>query len=229
MPHVANEPKIPLGSQTMQSIINTFNPNNGPETRENGSIAKAREAWINRDINKRTQQTVDQATKLSHTAGERIKNQFGSKPVTPATPTTAAAKPVEAPTTAAQQAVAPPKQASTARSEVGASAQANVPDNRFKPTPPAPSTAQVRAAPAAAQPVPPPVSTADTGGDKYGSGNASAGFERGKYAAPDASDNSSDANELRSKQATADRGNLGESKTKYMSESITFERFLRNR
>ena len=77
------------------------------------------------------------------------------------------------------------------------------------------------------RPAPSPVSTADTGGDKYGSGNASAGFERGKYAAPDASDNSSGANELRSKQQAVDRGNIQESKSKYMNESITFERFLR--
>ena len=98
------------------------------------------------------------------------------------------------------------------------------------PTPPA--AAPVRAAPtpaAAPRPTPSSVSTADTGGDKYGSGNASAGFERGKYAAPSSSDNSSGANELRSKQQAVDRGNLEESKTKYIPESITFERFLRNR
>lgn len=77
------------------------------------------------------------------------------------------------------------------------------------------------------RPAPSPVSTADTGGDKYGSGNASAGFERGKYTAPDASDNSSGANELRSKQQAVDRYNIQESKSKYMNESITFERFLR--
>ena len=77
------------------------------------------------------------------------------------------------------------------------------------------------------RPAPSSVSTADTGEDKYGSGNASAGFERGKYAAPDASDNSSGANELRSKQAAVDRGNIQESKSKYMNESRNFERFLR--
>jgi hypothetical protein len=78
------------------------------------------------------------------------------------------------------------------------------------------------------RPAPSSVSTADTG-DKYGSGNASAGFERGKYAAPAASDNSSASNELRSKQAAADRGNLGESKTVYMSESTLIRNLLRNR
>lgn len=91
-----------------------------------------------------------------------------------------------------------------------------------------PATQQQAAPPSVRpRPAPSPVSTADTGGDKYGSDNASAGFERGKYAAPDASDNSSGANELRSKQQAVDRGNLEESKSKYMNESITFERFLR--
>ena len=106
-----------------------------------------------------------------------------------------------------------------------------------KPAAPAPAAKPAAAAPVvaaaqpapAAKPTPSSVSTADTGGDKYGSGNASAGFERGKYAAPSSSDNSSASNELRSKQAAADRGNLEESKSKYIPESITFERFLRNR
>jgi hypothetical protein len=94
------------------------------------------------------------------------------------------------------------------------------PIDRSKPAAPQQSSVRPR-------PAPSPVSTADTGGDKYGSGNASAGFERGKYAAPDASDNSSGANELRSKQQAVDRGNLEESKSKYMNESTNFERFLR--
>ena len=108
------------------------------------------------------------------------------------------------------------------------SAGLNMNKPNYGPNKPA---AQQQAAPPSVRPrpAPSPVSTADTGGDKYGSGNASAGFERGKYAAPDASDNSSGANELRAKQAAVDRGtsNLGESKSKYINESITFERFLR--
>jgi len=103
------------------------------------------------------------------------------------------------------------------------SAGLNINKPNYGPNKPAaPQQSSVRPRPA-----PSSVSTADTGGDKYGSDNASAGFERGKYAAPDASDNSSGANELRSKQQAVDRGNLEESKSKYMNESTNFERFLR--
>ena len=193
------------------------------------------EADVVDKINKATQSTVAQGTELSRTAGERLNKEFGPPPVAPAP----APKPSSVSTADTGGYKTPQGGSGSGRNDTeynrqkqSALASANDTASAFGPS--AKTAAKPPTAPATPEepsvkprPAPSSVSTADTGGDKYGSGNASAGFERGKYAAPDAADNSSGANELRSKQQAVDRHQVNESKSKYMSESKNFEKFLR--
>ena len=235
----------PSRAMAMNNIVTPgLNSKNDDMSLGNGIVKSIGDTWSS--IHNANRDRVDQANDKLSKGGVTRQNrdaELGAAAITgapaPAAPAAAAVaagpapKPPAGPPAAPVAAATPPATAAkpavplpiTRPDSAPAAAQ---PATAAKPAPAAPAAQPAAKAPAP-RPTPSSVSSADTGGDKYGSGNASAGFERGKYAAPDASDNSSGANELRSKQQAVDRGNLEESKTNYMNESITFERFLRNR